>query len=82
MEISIKSSAAVSGTATVKFYAQASLYDDWLEYNWDINHNPKLLPGSAHARLQILGELNASDNWADANALSCGGNGLYYIKPH
>lgn len=65
---------AVSGTATVKFYAQASLYDDWAG---NIIGTSTITPsttaaGSAHARLQILGELNASDNWADANALSCG----------
>lgn len=65
---------AVSGTATVKFYAQSSLYDDWAG---NTIGTATITPattaaGSAHARLQILGKLNATDNWADANPLSCG----------
>ena len=65
---------AVSGTATVNFYAQSSLYDDWAG---NAIGSATITPattaaGSAHARLQILGKLNATDNWADANPLSCG----------
>ena len=65
---------AVSGTASVTFYAQSSLYDDW---EGNKVGTATITPasssaGNAHARLQILGKLDASDNWADANPLSCG----------
>ena len=65
---------AVSGTASVTFYAQSSLYDDW---EGNKIGTATITPasssaGNAHARLQVLGKLDASDNWADANPLSCG----------
>lgn len=65
---------AVSGTATVNFYAQSSLYDDWAGNSiGSATITPATTAaGSAHARLQILGKLDATDNWADANPLSCG----------
>ena len=68
------SRSALSGSdATASFYAQASLYDDW-----DSNAvgSSTFTPGSASAGadagIQILGQLNATDNWADATPVSCG----------
>jgi hypothetical protein len=68
------SRSALSGSdATVSFYAQGSLYDDW-----DSNavgsstFTPDSASAGADAGIQILGQLNATDDWADATPVSCG----------
>jgi len=69
----VSRSALSASDATVSFYAQGSLYDDW-----DSNAvgSSTFTPGSASAGadagIQILGQLNATDDWADATPVSCG----------
>ena len=66
------SKAAGSGAQTVSFYAQSSLYDDW-ESNavGTASITSDSATAGTGAKIQILGQLNATDNWADANPLSC-----------
>lgn len=69
----VSRSALSASDATVSFYAQGSLYDDW-----DSNavgsstFTPDSASAGADAGIQILGQLNATDNWADATPVSCG----------
>jgi hypothetical protein len=69
----VSRSALSASDATVSFYAQGSLYDDW-----DSNavgsstFTPDSASAGADAGIQILGQLNATDDWADATPVSCG----------
>jgi hypothetical protein len=69
----VSRSALSASDATVSFYAQSSLYDDW---NSNAVGSSTFTPGSASAGadagIQILGQLNATDDWADATPVSCG----------
>ncbi|MEL0098116.1 MAG: hypothetical protein VW907_01005 [Opitutae bacterium] len=70
----VKRSAVVSASATATFYAQSSIYDDWDAHQVGA---VTFEPNSASASIgtdngiQILGQLNANDNWADALPVSC-----------
>jgi len=69
----VSRSALSGGDATVSFYAQGSLYDDWdSNLIGSSTFTPGSASGGADAGIQILGQLNASDNWADATPVSCG----------
>ena len=69
----VSRSALSASDATVSFYAQGSLYDDW-ESNavGSSTFTPGSASAGADAGIQILGQLNATDNWADATPVSCG----------
>lgn len=69
----VSRSALSASDATVSFYAQSSLYDDW-ESNavGSSTFTPGSASAGADAGIQILGQLNATDNWADATPVSCG----------
>jgi hypothetical protein len=65
------SRSALDTTAVVSFYAQSRLHDDWEANSVG---TAVITPTSASATapgIQILGELNATDNWADAAPVSC-----------
>ena len=69
----VSRSALSASDATVSFYAQGSLYDDW-ESNavGSSTFTPGSASAGAGAGIQILGQLNATDDWADATPVSCG----------
>ncbi len=70
----VSRSALDGGDATVSFFAQRSLYDDW-----DTNTlgssaiTPDTAAAGADAQIQVLGEISGSGggDWADAGPASC-----------
>lgn len=75
------SKAAGSGAQTVSFYAQSSLYDDWESHAvGTASITSDSATAGSGAKIQILGQLNATDNWADANPLSCSVKRLMFFN--
>jgi len=69
----VSRSALSASDATVSFYAQGSLYDDWDSHAvGSSTFTPDSASAGADAGIQILGQLNATDDWADATPVSCG----------
>lgn len=68
----ISRSALSTGTGTVTFYAQSSLYDDWASHTIGGGSiTPNSASAGTDAQIQILGDMSSAGSWANAKALSC-----------
>jgi hypothetical protein len=70
----VSRSALDGGDATVSFYAQRSLYDDWATNALGSSTiTPDTATAGADAQIQVLGEITGSGggDWADAGPASC-----------
>jgi len=80
----VKRSAVESASATATFYAQSSIYDDWDTHQvGEVVFQPTSAAVAApdtNGAIQILGELNSNDNWADAVPVSCSVKRFMFFK--
>ena len=70
----VSRSALDGGDATISFYAQRSLYDDWATNALGSSTiTPDTAAAGADAQIQVLGEITGSGggDWADAGPASC-----------
>ena len=70
----VSRSALDGGDATVSFFAQRSLYDDWASNALGSSTiTPDTAAAGADAQIQVLGEITGSGggDWADAGPASC-----------
>ena len=58
------------------------MYDDWESHAvGTASITSDSATAGSGAKIQILGRLNATDNWADANPLSCSVKHMFFNAP-